>query len=184
MFADEADVDLNPGIAPQWQGRGRQEKVPAAGQNRRRSIFGGVDVRTHEVTTCVRQRKCAADFLAFLDILAARYHAGRVWVVLDNFSIHKTKAVHAWLVAHPRFTLVFLPTYSPNLNHIEPFWRWLKRRVACNRLRGAPQQILQHEAARQAALEELLTAVEWAIVEHNAAVRGIGPKDRAFQFAA
>lgn len=167
-----------------WQPAGQQEPIPAAGQNRRRTIFGAVDVRTHEVTTCVRVRKCAADFLVFLEALADRYPTGRVWVVLDNFSIHKTKAVQAWLDAQPRFTLVFLPTYSPNLNHIEPFWRWLKRRVACNRLRGDQRAILQDEGARQAALEELMTAVEWAIVEHNAAVRGVGPAERAFRFAA
>jgi hypothetical protein len=40
-------------------------------------------------------------------------------VVVDNYKIHKTKAVEQWLVAHPLFTLLFLPTYCPRATPIE-----------------------------------------------------------------
>ena len=36
----------------------------------------------------------------------------RIYVVVDNYRIHTAKAVVAWLAAHPRFELVFLPSYS------------------------------------------------------------------------
>jgi len=40
-------------------------------------------------------------------------------VVVDNYKIHKAKAVEQWLERHPRFTLLFLPTYCPRANPIE-----------------------------------------------------------------
>jgi transposase len=39
-----------------------------------------------------------------------------VHVVLDNSSTHKTPSIQRWLVRHPRFTLLFTPTYSSWLN--------------------------------------------------------------------
>lgn len=40
-------------------------------------------------------------------------------MVVDNDKIHKAKAVTQWLDAHPRVTLLFLPTYCPRANPIE-----------------------------------------------------------------
>jgi transposase len=40
-------------------------------------------------------------------------------VVVDNYGSHKAKAVERWLAAHPRFELLFLPTYCPKANPIE-----------------------------------------------------------------
>jgi DDE superfamily endonuclease len=39
--------------------------------------------------------------------------------VTTNYKIHTAKAVEQWLAAHPRFTLLFLPTYCPRANPIE-----------------------------------------------------------------
>ena len=36
-----------------------------------------------------------------------------------SYKIHQAKAVEDWLAAHPRFTLLFLPTYCPRANPIE-----------------------------------------------------------------
>ena len=43
----------------------------------------------------------------------------RLYVVVDNYKIHKAKAVEQWLATHPRVTLLFLPTYCPRANPIE-----------------------------------------------------------------
>jgi putative transposase len=40
-------------------------------------------------------------------------------VVCDNYRIHTAKAVTAWLTQHPRFDVVFLPSYCPQANPIE-----------------------------------------------------------------
>lgn len=43
----------------------------------------------------------------------------KVYVVVDNYRIHKAKAVVEWLARHPRFDLVWLPSYCPRANPIE-----------------------------------------------------------------
>jgi transposase len=55
-------------------------------------------------------------------VLDARYPAERytrLYVMVDHYKIHKAKAVEDWLATHPRFSLLFLPTYCPRANPIE-----------------------------------------------------------------
>ena len=49
-------------------------------------------------------------------------------IVLDNYSVHRSAAVKAAAPALARagVTFYFLPSYSPELNEIEPLWRHVK----------------------------------------------------------
>jgi transposase len=61
----------------------------------------------------------------FLDLLATldRAYPARAFfrlsVVVDNSKIHYAGEVAKWLAAHPRFELLYLPTYCPTANPIE-----------------------------------------------------------------
>ena len=71
---------------------------------------------------CTSLRKTNVLFRALLDRLDWLYPQAqftKVSVVVDNYGIHKAKAVEQWLAAHPRFELLFLPTYCPKANPIE-----------------------------------------------------------------
>lgn len=62
--------------------------------------------------------------------LAATYAwAERIFVVQDNWSIHKHPDVVTALAAWPTIEPVWLPTYAPWLNPIEKLWRWLRHDV-------------------------------------------------------
>jgi transposase len=57
----------------------------------------------------------------------------RIFVILDNISIHRAKKVREVILSHhPRITFVFLPTRSPELNLIEVRWMWLQRKAINN----------------------------------------------------
>jgi transposase len=57
----------------------------------------------------------------------------KIYVVIDNYRIHFAKPVPALLAAHPeQIELVTLPTYSPQLNPVERFWKHLRRKVTHN----------------------------------------------------
>jgi transposase len=109
--------------------------VPSAGQNRRVPVFGALDAVTSEVTALLTPKKCGADFLDFLDFLLGRHYAEqeRVYLFLDNCSIHHTKTVREFLDAQrPRVRVIWNAAYTPNLNLIERFWGHLKRSAIHN----------------------------------------------------
>jgi len=134
LFEDEADFHLNPFVRPCWQDERR--RVRAAGINEKRFVFGAVDLEEKGVHQRVCKRKRAREFIAFLRQLRTAYPGRRLLVVLDNFGIHKTRKVDRFLDEDGGIELLFLPTYSPQLNPIEPFWKHEKNRVLANVFHG------------------------------------------------
>jgi putative transposase len=122
LFADELDIHLLPKVGYQWMPRGTTVKLMTPGQNQKHYLAGALEPRTGRLVHCTSPRKTNALFRALLDRLEWLYppaQVTKVSVVVDNYGIHKAKAVERWLVAHPRFELLFLPTYCPQANPIE-----------------------------------------------------------------
>ena len=70
----------------------------------------------------VGDRKNRFLFIDLLKVMNHKYPVAKfttVYVVVDNYRIHTAKAVVEWLREHPRFELVFLPSYCPRANPIE-----------------------------------------------------------------
>ncbi len=75
---------------------------------------------TGKITHVVAERKnrwLVIDLLAALDRQFPV--ATKIYLVADNYRIHKAKAVVEWLAHHPRFEIVWLPSYCPKANPIE-----------------------------------------------------------------
>jgi len=122
LFADELDVQLLPKSGYQWMPTGTQVEVLTPGKNQKQYLAGAWDSRTGRVRYCFGPRKTNGLFRQLLDILADGYptrYYDRIFVVVDNYCIHKTQAVQCWLAAHPRFKLLWLPSYCPRANPIE-----------------------------------------------------------------
>jgi putative transposase len=122
VFADELDIHLLPKVGCAWMPKGTQVEVMTPGQNQKHYLAGALDVATGTVHHCVGPRKTNALFRDLLQTLEAAYPAAqyqRIYVVVDNYKIHKAKAVQEWLAKHPRVRLLFLPTYCPRANPIE-----------------------------------------------------------------
>jgi hypothetical protein len=58
----------------------------------------------------------------------------RVVLLLDNAPWHRGQPIDAALRDHPHLEFKRLPSYSPQLNPIERFWKKLRRRATHNRL--------------------------------------------------
>lgn len=131
---DECDLHLLPVLRAMWQRVGEQVRIPTPGQNAKRAIFGACDLRTGRWFYQLTEHKRSVDFIAFLTILLTAYPLGIVYVIVDNATIHSSRIVLAWLQAHPRLQLVYLPTYSGHhLNPVEKVWWGLKDDIAANR---------------------------------------------------
>ena len=122
FFADELDIHLLPKVGYQWMPKGEQVEVLTPGTNEKRYLAGALDVTTGRITHCVWYRKQTGLFLELLDTLDRTHPVPlftQLTVVVDNAKLHKAKKVQKWLAAHPRFELLYLPTYCPAANPIE-----------------------------------------------------------------
>jgi transposase len=154
-YADEMDVALLPTISGCWMRRGQQRQVDTPGQNQAQYVFGAVNAVTGALRWVVWQRKNNVGFRELLKAVLAAHAADptRIVIVLDNYRIHKAKAVLALLrKVKTHLRLYFLPTYSPQLNPIERLWRHCRRGVTDNTFFRSMHRLLN---AVQACLTEL-----------------------------
>ena len=92
------------------------------------SLYAALNVGTGEVAGMTAARHTSAEFLAFLErVVAAQPRRREIHLIADNLSAHKTKAVQAWLAAHPRVHLHYTPTYSSWLNQVELWFAKIER---------------------------------------------------------
>jgi transposase len=81
------------------------------------------------------KKRNSHQFLDFIRRVDSFYDSTikRIFLVLDNISIHKAKKVREILSRYyRRITLVFLPIKSPELNLIEVRWMWMQRKAINN----------------------------------------------------
>lgn len=122
FFADELDIHLLPKVGYQWMPKGEQVEVLTPGTNEKRYLAGALDTRSGTIVHRVWWRKTPGLFLDLLQALDHTYPTfqfSHLYVVVDNYKIHKAHAVEQWLAEHPRFELLFLPTYCPKASPIE-----------------------------------------------------------------
>jgi transposase len=122
VFADELDLHLLPKVGAAWRPKGSQEAVLTPGKNEKHYLAGALNLATGKVLHCLGPRKTNAlfrDLLTVLDHTDPEPWVTRIDVVVENYRIHKAKAVEQWLNQHPRCVLLWLPTYCPQANPIE-----------------------------------------------------------------
>lgn len=129
-FEDETHVETNPYLGRVWHRMGQQPVVPAAGTNRRLTIFGSVDSTGRGRVEVVGAHADSAGFARYLAALDARHDATQrqVMLVMDNGSCHTSKLTQLALADRAAWLeVIFLSRYSPHLNPKEREWRLLKR---------------------------------------------------------
>lgn len=94
------------------------------------SLYAAFNTKTGEVLGKTASSHTSAEFVAFLaDIVANQPRGKEIHVIADNLSAHKTKAVAAFLVDHPKVHMHFTPTYSSWLNQVELWFAKIERDV-------------------------------------------------------
>lgn len=125
---------------------GQQKRIPATqpGEKQKRHIFGGYNWKRGTVTWTVAKTKNSATFIDFLEeLLVKKYPTGRVVLVMDNASYHKSASSLAALsLFEHRVMLIWLPPYCSDLNPIERFWRHLKDLACANKLQDQIENVV------------------------------------------
>jgi transposase len=130
---------------------------------KRFNVLGAIDAITHELTTVRNDTVVNAETVCqLLHELAARYAGLPLTLVLDNARYQKCDVVRSLAVALG-IELLYLPSYSPNLNLIERLWKFVKKEVLSCRYYG--------DFARfKAAIVECLDGVEG---QHQSAIKSL-----------
>ena len=133
LAEDESHINLLPWVRSTWIPRGTRQQVMTPGKNRRRTIFGAVDLRTGQWFYQVTRKAISATFTGFCEQLLAVYPtAPVVAVICDNVIIHRSKIVQRWRKTHPRLLVLHGARYSPHDNPTERVWGALKAWLANN----------------------------------------------------
>jgi len=105
--------------------------VPTGNGRQRFSVLGAVDAVTHELHAVYTDGGVNAVTVCELLRNLASLYGGPVTCVLDNARYHHATVV-TQLARQLQIELLFLPSYSPNLNLIERLWKFVKAQCLNN----------------------------------------------------
>lgn len=128
--------------------------VRAASGRQRFNVLGAWNAVTRTLTAVTNTTVVNTGTMCeLLRKLAAQGLTGPVTVVLDNARYQRNAVVQA-LAASLNIELLYLPSYSPNLNLIERLWRFVKRESLYGRYHAT---FANFQAAIQATLDQVPT---------------------------
>lgn len=134
-FADATHPTHNTRASYGWILKGKRNDVYVKSNSGRKRLNLNGALNFRDKTAIVLEEK-TIDALAttrLLDAIAMKQRHGKAYIILDNAKHHHARMVRRWILHHPRFKLLFLPAYSPNLNIIERLWRFFHREITYNR---------------------------------------------------
>ena len=147
LFVDAAHFVFGTFLCCLWSFR--RLFVRAASGRQRFNVLGAWNAVTRELVSVTNTTVVnTATMCELLRKIAALNLTGPITLVLDNARYQRNAAVQA-LAKELGITLMFLPSYSPNLNLIERLWKFIKRRSLYGRYHPT-------FAVFRAAIEEIL----------------------------
>jgi transposase len=131
-FVDGSHPTYNNYAGYGWIERGERFSIKSNSGRERLNLFGAYDPKTGENIVndySTLNQEAAIDFLVKLK---SRNPDKEIHVIWDNARYHHAKAVKE-TAEEMGINLIYLPEYSPNLNLIERYWGYLKKKVLINK---------------------------------------------------
>jgi transposase len=111
-----------------WIYKGETKTIKGNTGRKRLNLNGAVDIENMEITVLDEQTINAEAMIRLFGKLEENQPIGTIWAIVDNASYNHSKIIKEFLQKHRRIELIFLPSYSPNLNIIERLWLFFHRK--------------------------------------------------------
>lgn len=131
-FADATHPMLNPVLSSGWIKKGTEFKVKTNSGRERVNINGAIEIKSLNVISRSCERVNKSSICDLLRAIRSKHPKERVvHLVLDNAPYNRSYQVQN-LALKLKIKILYLPPYSPNLNPIERFWKFVKKKVMAN----------------------------------------------------
>lgn len=132
-FADSTHPMLNPVISSGWIKKGVEFKVKTNSGRERVNINGAIEINSLDFVSRSCERVNKDSMRELLRAVRARQpmRDKKLYLVLDNAPYNRAFQVRD-LAKSLGITLLYLPPFSPNLNPIERFWKFVKKKAMAN----------------------------------------------------
>lgn len=133
-FLDSTHPQHNTRPSYGWILKGKyNDKFVKTNSGRERiNLHGALSLRDRKAVVLEEKTIDHKSTLKILGRLKRIHPKGKIHLILDNASYYHAKEIKPWIKKHRRFKLVFLPSYSPNLNLIERLWRFFHQKITWN----------------------------------------------------
>ncbi|KPA18743.1 dDE family endonuclease [Candidatus Magnetomorum sp. HK-1] len=102
---------------------------------KRLNILGAYNPGDKSFLHISNEENCNAErVIDFLSLISEKYKKSpKVYIIVDNARYFHALLVQEWLEQNDHIQIIFLPTYSPNLNLIERFFKYAKKQLVVNK---------------------------------------------------
>lgn len=133
LYMDGVHPQHNTMLAYGWIKKGEDNIIKSNTGRQRVNINGALDSETHNVIVRDDESINAVSTIELLKKIETFYPlAVVIYIVCDNARYYRSKLVREFLTAS-KIELLFLPSYSPNLNLIERLWKFMKKKILYNK---------------------------------------------------
>jgi transposase len=131
-FMDGSHPTFNNHAGYGWIRKGGRFELPSQDGRKRINLLGAYNPKEGEVVIRDYETLNQWAVIAFLKVLRKRNGEAKLHIICDNARYQHAKEVKK-AAKELNVHLIYLPGYSPNLNLIERYWGFLKKRILANR---------------------------------------------------
>jgi len=130
-FLDGCHPTYNSHAGYGWIAVGKRFTIKSQDGRKRINLMGAYEPKAGEVIVIEYETLNQASVIAFLMIIKKRTPGKIIYIIWDNARYQFAKSVKE-KAKELGIKLIYLPGYSPNLNLIERYWGFMKKKVLVN----------------------------------------------------
>jgi transposase len=127
FWLDESFIKSDPNNCHTWGKIGRTPVIPANGNPEKINVIGSIDQNGEILFMTYEGNTDSEVVIKYLDMLA-KSKKDKIYLILDNAKYHKSNIIKEHVSKYHKgwLELIYLPSYSPELNPCELMWAHLK----------------------------------------------------------